>query len=100
MEKRSSEEEMDMTEAYTDKPVQEHVSTSVLTYDVTFCIIFLTKVLKSFSGFGLACTFLIFYRTVFYSTGDPHLLFNSHGNQKHGLKLEEFMLSFKIITIS
>ena len=39
MEKRSSEEEMDVTEAYTDKPVQEQVSTSVLAYDVTFYII-------------------------------------------------------------
>ena len=48
MEKRSSEEEMDMTEAYTDKPVQEHVSTSVLTYDVTFCIIFFNKNIKKF----------------------------------------------------
>lgn len=81
MEKRSSEEEMDMTEACTDKPVQEQVS-------------------SSFSAYGLACTFLIFYRTVFYSTGDPRLLFNSHGNQKHGSKRGEFMLSFKIITIS
>ena len=34
---------MDMTEAYTDKPVQEQVSTSVLAYDVTFCIIFYNK---------------------------------------------------------
>ena len=53
MEKQFSEEEMDMTETYTNKPVQEQVSTS-------------------FSAYGLACTFLIFYPTVFYITGDPH----------------------------
>lgn len=45
-----------------------------------------------------SCMYLIFYRSVFYRTGDPHLLFNSHGNQKHGSKLREFMFSFKIIT--
>ena len=93
---------MDMTEAYTDKPVQEQVSTSVLAYDVTFCIIFITNLKKFFRVWSCmyGSTFLIFYCTVFYSTGDLHLLFNSHGNQKHGLKLGEFMLSFKVITIS
>ena len=39
---------MDMTEAYTDKPVQEQVGTSVLAYDVTFCIIFITNLKKFF----------------------------------------------------
>ena len=34
MEKRSSAEEIDMTEVYTDKPVQEQVST--LTLHVSF----------------------------------------------------------------
>ena len=35
MEKQSSAEEMDMMEAYTDRLVQEQVSTSVLAYDAT-----------------------------------------------------------------
>ena len=34
MEKRSSEKEMDMMDAYTDKPVQEQVSSCFLAYDV------------------------------------------------------------------
>ena len=34
IEKRSSEKEMDMMEAYTDKPVQEQVSSSLLAYAV------------------------------------------------------------------
>lgn len=46
MEKRSSEEEMDMTEAYTDKPVQEQVS-------------------SSFSAYGLACT--LFFIVVYFT---------------------------------
>ena len=53
MEKQFSEKEMDMRETYTNKAVQEHVSTS-------------------FSAYRLVCTFLIFYPTVFYITGDPH----------------------------
>ena len=34
IEKRSSEKEMDMMEAYTDKPVQEQVSSCFLAHDV------------------------------------------------------------------
>ena len=34
IEKRSSEKEMDMMDAYTDKPEQEQVNSSFLAYDV------------------------------------------------------------------
>ena len=34
IEKQSSEKEMDMMAAYTDKPVQEQVSSSFLAHDV------------------------------------------------------------------
>ena len=56
MEKRSSGKEMDMMEAYTDKPVQEEVSSS-FWYMMSY----------------LAYNFLIFYYLILYSAGEPHL---------------------------
>ena len=56
IEKRSSEKEMDMMEAYTDKPVQEQVISYFLAHDV------------------ISCTCNLFRPFIFYSMGEPHLL--------------------------
>ena len=77
IEKRSSEKEMDMMDAYTDKPVQEQVSSCFLAHDVISC----------------TCNFLFF--VLLYSTVWENLTCsNFQGKFKHGFELWGFMLNF------
>lgn len=52
-EKRSSAEEIDVTEAYTDKPVQEQVSTMILHVSFSFFILLYSTVQENLTSSNL-----------------------------------------------